>query len=129
MFQSSKLPARIVTVKMSIATRLRPRARAPYGQRKGLVSRIPWIEANSYDKVPFRTIWKDAKELQMPYQEAVPVRSKIRMQGPSYASFGWPRHSLSRWNHRGSTKENSASTRRFSSGLHLRRHRCFTRRR
>uniref|UniRef100_A0A8D8AVA6 (northern house mosquito) hypothetical protein n=1 Tax=Culex pipiens TaxID=7175 RepID=A0A8D8AVA6_CULPI len=72
---------------------------------------------------------KDAKELQMPYQEAVPVRSKIRMQGPSYASFGWSRHSLSRWNHRGSTKENSASTRRFSSGLHLRRHRCFTRRR
>ncbi|XP_052566823.1 uncharacterized protein LOC128093555 [Culex pipiens pallens] len=101
MFQSSKLPARFVTAKLSIARRLHPRARAPYGQRKGLVS---WTEANFCDEVPSRTHLEGCERA----AGAVPgsgASEKIRMhltQGPSYASFGWSRQSLSRWNHRGS---------------------------
>ncbi|EDS33723.1 hypothetical protein CpipJ_CPIJ020228 [Culex quinquefasciatus] len=72
MFLPSKLPARFVAAKMSITTRLRPRAQDPYGQRKGSVSRTR-KEANFGDRGFFSgdsSTWKDAIELQMPYQEA-----------------------------------------------------------
>ncbi|EDS33343.1 set domain protein [Culex quinquefasciatus] len=55
MFLPSKLPARFVAAKMSITTRLRPRAQDPYGQRKGSVSRTR-KEANFGDRGSFPEI-------------------------------------------------------------------------